>query len=92
MADQNKSEVARLRAQIEAEYAAAYAGLHGLSAGSSRHDTIQAKIARAQEYSEQLIAALGEQEAMPLIVEAMDLASRQALSKPQNSQHSVDTG
>jgi hypothetical protein len=74
--DNNHSEVARLVAQIEAEYAAACAGMHGLSAGSARHDVIQARMSRAQELGEQLIECIGEEAALPLIVEAMDSASR----------------
>jgi hypothetical protein len=73
----NPSEVARLREQIEREYAAACAGLHGLGMGSARHDFIQARMARAQQYGEQLIERIGAQAAMPLIVAAMEAGSRQ---------------
>jgi hypothetical protein len=79
----NHSEVARLRAQIEREYAAACAGLHGLGMGSARHDFIQRRMASAQEYGEQLIAQLGKEAAMPLIVEAMERASRQGQREQQ---------
>jgi hypothetical protein len=74
----NQSEVARLRAQIEREYAAACAGLHGLSAGSARHDFIQRRMANAQEYGEQLIEQIGKEAALPLIVEAMEAGSQQS--------------
>jgi hypothetical protein len=73
----NQSEVARLREQIEREYAAACAGLSGLAMGTARHDFIQARMARAQQYGEQLIERIGAQAAMPLIVEAMEAGSRQ---------------
>ncbi len=73
----NPSEVARLREQIEREYAAASAGLHGLGMGSARHDFIQARMARAQQYGEQLIERIGAQAALPLIVAAMEAGSRQ---------------
>jgi hypothetical protein len=77
MTDQiNHSEVARLRVQIESEYAAACAGLYGLRMGSARHDVISAHMAHAQEYSVQLIEQLGKEEALPLIVAAMDAGSR----------------
>ena len=72
----NPSEVARLREQIEREYAAAWAGLSGLAMGTARHDFIAARMANAQQYGEQLIAQLGK-EAMPLIVAAMEAGSRQ---------------
>ncbi len=74
---ENPSEVARLREQIEREYAAACAGLHGLGMGSARHDFIQARMARAQQYGEQLIERIGAQAALPLIVAAMEAGSRQ---------------
>jgi hypothetical protein len=66
------SDVARLTAQIEAEYAAAFAGLHGLAAGTVRHDVITAKMCRAQEASDELTALVGEEAAKPLIVAALD--------------------
>jgi hypothetical protein len=79
----NPSEVARLRAQIEREYQAAYNGLYGLAAGSARHEFIQRRMANAQQYGEQLIAQLGKEAAMPLIVEAMERASRQGQREQQ---------
>ena len=78
--ENNHSEVARLVAQIEAEYAAACAGMYGLSAGSARHDVIQARMSRAQEIGEQLIERIGKEAALPLIVEAMDAGSRRHAS------------
>ena len=75
--ERNQSEVARLREQIEREYAAACNGLYGLSVGAARHDFIAARMANAQQYGEQLIAQLGKEAAMPLIVEAMEAGSRQ---------------
>jgi hypothetical protein len=45
--------------------------------GSARHDFIQARMARAQQYGEQLIERIGAQAAMPLIVAAMEAGSRQ---------------
>jgi hypothetical protein len=48
------SEVARLRAQIEAEYQAAQRGLTGLAAGTTRHAFITAKMERMTQYLQQL--------------------------------------
>ena len=48
------SEVARLRAQIEAEYQAAQQGLTGLAAGAARHAFITAKMERMTLYLQQL--------------------------------------
>jgi hypothetical protein len=73
----NQSEVARLREQIEAEYAAACNGLHGIRAGSARHDFIQKRMECVQQYGEQLIVQIGKEKAMPLIVAAMEAGSQQ---------------
>jgi len=73
----NPSEVARLREQIDAEYQAAYNGLHGLSAGSARHEFIQKRMERVAQISEQLIERLGKEAALPLILETMEAGSRQ---------------
>ena len=67
-----KSEVAALVACIEAEYQAAHEALYGYSEGTVRHAVISARMSRAQAASKQLIAVLGEQAALPLIVEALD--------------------
>jgi hypothetical protein len=83
----NQSEVARLRAQIEREYAAACAGLYGLSAGSARHDFIQRRMANAQEYGEQLIERIGKEAAMPLIVKAMEAGARQEQDEQVKDKH-----
>jgi hypothetical protein len=82
----NSSEVARLRAQIDAEYAAAFAGLYGLSAGSARHDFIHRRMERVAEIGEQLIERIGKEAAMPLILEAMESGSRQGQREQSRSE------
>ena len=67
-----RSEVAALIAQIDAEYTAARLGLHGLSSGSARHEVIANHMERAQEASQQLIDTIGEKAALPLIVKALE--------------------
>jgi hypothetical protein len=74
----NQSEVARLREQIDAEYAAAFAGLYGLSAGSARHDFIHRRMERVAEIGAELIERIGKEAAIPLIVQAMEAGSRQS--------------
>jgi hypothetical protein len=74
LANGNKSEVARLREQIEAEYEAAHQALYGLAQGTARHDIIQAHMANAQQYGQQLIDRIGKDEALPIIVQAIDEA------------------
>ncbi len=68
----NQSEVARLLSQIDAEYSSAQEALHGLASGSSRHDVISARMERIHRMSQHLIDTIGKEEAMPLIVAAMD--------------------
>ncbi len=64
---QNKSEVARLMASIEAEYEAGKRGLVGLSEGSARHEFISAHMDRLWAYKEELGEQVGEQEATALL-------------------------
>jgi hypothetical protein len=73
----NQSEVARLMQQIEEEYEAARQALYGPSQGSARHDIISAHMANAQQYGQQLIDRIGKDEALPIIVQAMDQATRE---------------
>jgi hypothetical protein len=68
----HKSEVARLREQIEREYEASRLALYGPAMGTARHEIISAHMANAQQYGAQLIEQLGRDEALPIIIEAMD--------------------
>ena len=54
MEDMSKSEVARLRAQIQNEWDAARLGLTGLSQGSSKHETITTHMERMGRLHEEL--------------------------------------
>jgi len=65
------SEVARLRQQIELESQAAFSALYGLSQGSSRHETINAKLERIGQIQEELAAIVGSERATQIIVEAL---------------------
>jgi hypothetical protein len=69
-----QSEVAALRATIEAEYQAAYQAVHGYSEGSVRHAVIAARMGRAQEAARSLEALIGKEAAKPLIIDALDAA------------------
>ncbi len=66
------SEVARLREQIELEYESARLALYGLASGTARHEIINAHMANAQQYGQQLINTIGADEAMPIIVDAIN--------------------
>ncbi len=68
----NQSEIVSLLSQIDAEYSSAQEALYGLAAGSSRHDFISARMNRIQLASQRIIDTLGKDEALPLIVAAMD--------------------
>lgn len=72
MQNAGHSEVAALVAAIQAEYDAGEAALHGLASGVSQHAIINARMGRAQQASEQLIAAVGERVALPIILAAME--------------------
>jgi hypothetical protein len=63
---ENRSEVARLLAQIGAEYEAAERGLKGLATGTARHEFINHKMERIGELHASLHSLVGER-AMLLI-------------------------
>ncbi len=64
---ENRSEVARLLAQISAEYQAAQYGLSGLSSGGARHDFITAKAESIGRCHEELIELVGPDQAISII-------------------------
>ena len=68
----NKSEVARLTAQIESEYQAAHAALYSMAAGTARHDFITARMEHLETARVELVEQIGEQSAMPLIIAALE--------------------
>jgi len=73
-----KSEVARLLAQISAEYEAAERGLRGLSLGSARHDFITARMEQMSQLHTELRAFVGD-DAITLVAQQLDRLS----DKPQ---------
>jgi hypothetical protein len=77
----HKSEVARLREQIELEYEASRLALYGPAMGIARHEIIQAHMANAQQYGQRLIEQIGPDEALPIIVAAMDIGTERADAK-----------
>ena len=74
----NQSEIATLLSQIDAEYSSAQEALHGLASGSSRHDFISARMERIHTVSQRLIETIGKEEALPLIVAALDRLTTEA--------------
>ena len=80
-AQKQGSEVARLLAQIRAEYEAAGRGLSGLAYGTSRHDFVTQKMNTVGKLHEELKALVGETPAIALIVEQLN-ACPQTSSSP----------
>ncbi|HLI72077.1 MAG TPA: hypothetical protein VKV19_20170 [Ktedonobacteraceae bacterium] len=65
--ENNQSEIARLRRQIEMQLIAMRSGLTGLSAGSARHDFINARMERIGSYQHGLACKVGEDAATMLV-------------------------
>lgn len=59
-AEEQRSEVARLLAQISAEYEAAQRGLTGLAFGTSQHSFITSKMERMGELHTELKTIVGD--------------------------------
>ncbi len=65
------SDIAQLKQRITEEYTAAQRGLTGLSAGNTRHEFITARMNNLGAIHEQLVALVGPDEAVKVIVEAV---------------------
>jgi hypothetical protein len=59
-ADEQRSEVARLLAQISAEYEAAERGLNGLAMGVSQHEFITARMEHMGQLHSELQTLVGD--------------------------------
>jgi hypothetical protein len=68
----NNSAVARLMAQIAAEYEAGVQALHGPALGNARHDFIIARMEGIENARVALIKQVGEEATLPLIIEAIE--------------------
>ncbi len=64
---EQRSEVARLLAQISTEYQAAQNGLSGLSSGAARHNFISARTENIGKCHEELTALVGQEQAISII-------------------------
>ncbi len=67
--NEQKSEVAQLLQRIGLEYEAARRGLTGLSAGSTKHSFITARLEQIGAYHEQLASIVGEVQATQFVIE-----------------------
>lgn len=68
----NPSEVASLRARIEAEHRAACWALTGLAEGNAKHHFITRRYDRIGSYQEQLARLIGEQASMGIVLEVLE--------------------
>jgi hypothetical protein len=80
VADESRSEVARILAEIDAEYNAGKQGLYGFAEGTSRHTFITRKTERMWERVQELSTTVGEEAAMELMIAWQDKEA----SKTQN--------
>ena len=72
MQKQNRSEVARLKAELELRTAAANAGLYGTSLGNAQHKVITKRMERMGETHEELIGLMGEARASQFAAKTMN--------------------
>lgn len=63
----SKSEVARLRTQIELELEAVNRGMNGLAIGRARHDFIHARMQRIGTYQDTLACEIGDEAATQVV-------------------------
>ncbi len=62
-----KSEIARLRQQIELELDAMHRGMTGVALGTTRHAFIQARMERIEACHDTLAQQIGKTEAIQLV-------------------------
>ena len=72
MTQYNQSEVARLKAQIEAEVQAAQWALCGVALGAAKHQFITSRMERMGTLHEELKELVGEEEGIRLLIQVME--------------------
>jgi len=70
-ADEPRSEVTRILAQISAEYEAAQRGLSGFAYGTSKHEFITARMENLGQLHNQLQSIVGDA-AIKLVVDTLE--------------------
>ena len=83
---ESKSEVARIKRQIELEYEAAQRGMHGFAAGAGKHEFITARMENMGRHHEKLIALVGEREATKALAEALEQAGNEPTPEKEAAQ------
>lgn len=69
---QQKSEVALILAQIQAEYESGVRGLTGAASGTARHEFITARMEHLGQLHHELQGLVGEQHAIALLAQALE--------------------
>ncbi|MGH2494292.1 MAG: hypothetical protein ACRDIV_06260 [Ktedonobacteraceae bacterium] len=78
MQEENKSEVARIKRQIELEYEAAQRAMYGFAVGVAKHEFITARMEHMGRCHEQLVTLVGEREATKALAQALEQAGNEA--------------
>ena len=86
MEENNKSEVARIKRQIELEYEAAQRGMYGFAAGATKHEFINARVENIGRYHEKLKTLVSEREATKALAEALEQAGTEATAEKEAAQ------
>lgn len=76
MVNNNQSEIARLKAEIELESAACQYALNALSLGTARHSFITSKMERIGELHKKLKTRIGEEKTARFVVKTMNHGSK----------------
>ncbi len=74
---ENKSEVARIKRQIELEYEAAQRGMYGFAYGAAKHEFITARMENIGRYHEKLKTLVGEEQAVVALAQALEQAGNE---------------
>lgn len=82
---ENKSEVARILAQIAQEYEAGHNGLHGLAQGTARHSFITARMENMAKLQQELEKLVGDQ-AIEMVVMKLDQVQNQQIAAQGGTQ------
>ena len=83
---ESKSEVARIRRQIELEYEAAQRAMYGFVVGAAKHEFITARMENMGRCHEQLKTLVGEQEAVRVLAQALEQAGNEATAEQEAAQ------
>ena len=71
-AQEQRSEVGRILAQVSAEYEAAKQGLTGLASGTARHDFIGARMHQLGQLHTELQSLVGSDAAIAMIANQLE--------------------